>query len=581
MADVTGSINATIFDDTTTYSGVVDANGLHTVGDAISTGSWYPIYLDDLSVGDIASLRVDNAGNLVTRGSVLTDESSFYEPFKGAVLSANWTSVIGTGGSIAVANSICSIASGTTTNAETYICRQIDFSPLHCVFTLSVSQRIANQTIFFGYQDSMTPAGDTMYARFVLSGTDDTKILCATQSSTDTGGNEGLSSPITLPQGLTTAQVLQYKIEFTGKRVNFYIGLTLDTLSLVASRSVQIPDPYVTLHQRVRILNGTSPATTTIVAVDSITSANYNLLDVNGQVTGNVSVQQNVLASIVNSSVANLLAAGTFTGKAESTLGVAGIQCSIRTDQNCTMHVDQSPDGTNWDVTDSFNVLSGIGFATTTQAVNSYVRVRVTNLNGASPTTYFRLQTALCPVVEAVPRALNANGNLKVAINESVPIVSEWQELCEEQHGFAVSSGFITVSGSTETDFMLFRNPVASGKDVEINRIYYTYTKGSGIALMKMYITPTITTVGSAAGITKMYIGGAIAPIALIYTAPTISNRGTLIRAIGNSSVQTFIYDYSLALIIPAGYDLLITITPSANNTDHSVGLDWAEYKIT
>jgi len=48
----------------------------------------------------------------------------------------------------------------------------------------------------------------------------------------------------------------------------------------------------------------------------------------------------------------------------------------------------------------------------TVQAISSYVRVVVTTNN--ETTTEFRLQTALCPIVEAVPRSLDVNQNFKV-----------------------------------------------------------------------------------------------------------------------------------------------------------------------
>jgi hypothetical protein len=124
-------------------------------------------------------------------------------------------------------------------------------------------------------------------------------------------------------------------------------------------------------------------------------------------------ITQNVIADSHNSSVANVNAGETFTGTSTSTLGVAGIQVSLKTNQDCTVYVDQSPtDGVSpdWDITDTYSYISSKGGNSwTTQAVNSYVRVRVKNTS-TSNTTYFRLQTALCPVVEAVPRSLNENG---------------------------------------------------------------------------------------------------------------------------------------------------------------------------
>jgi len=140
-------------------------------------------------------------------------------------------------------------------------------------------------------------------------------------------------------------------------------------------------------------------------------------------------VIQQVVTDDNNSSDDNLLASGTFTGTATSTLGVAGIQVSLHADQNCSVYVEQSPDGTNWDISDYFRYFSGINnFGVTVQAINSYVRVRVVNVS-LSATTHFRLQTALCPIVEALPRSLSQRGNLKVAIEEM-----------EDKYGFGVEN---------------------------------------------------------------------------------------------------------------------------------------------
>jgi hypothetical protein len=138
--------------------------------------------------------------------------------------------------------------------------------------------------------------------------------------------------------------------------------------------------------------------------------------NVSGTLTGTVDIQQDVIADPNNSSSANITAGATFTGTSTSTLGIVGIQVSIKTDRDCTVYVDQSPTDSgapNWDITDTYNYTSSLGGASwTTQAVNSYVRVRVKNITSAN-TTYLRLQTCLCPIVEAVPRSLSTDGRLK------------------------------------------------------------------------------------------------------------------------------------------------------------------------
>jgi hypothetical protein len=140
-------------------------------------------------------------------------------------------------------------------------------------------------------------------------------------------------------------------------------------------------------------------------------------------------IKQDVTTDANNSSVANINASATFTGTATLTLGVAGIQVSLKTDQNCMVYIDQSPDNTNWDITDSYNYYASINnFGITVQAIDSYVRVRVTNTSTAN-TTYFRLQTALCPIVESLPRSLDGDGHLKVGVKSM-----------EDPYGFEVEN---------------------------------------------------------------------------------------------------------------------------------------------
>jgi len=130
------------------------------------------------------------------------------------------------------------------------------------------------------------------------------------------------------------------------------------------------------------------------------------------------SIIQNVTADTTNSSTTNLAAGNSyrFTGGPSSTLGVAGIQVALKTDQNATVSVQQSSDASNWDISDAFSYFASIGnFSQTVQAVSAYTRVVVTT--ASLTTSYFRLQTSLCPIVEAVPRSLDTRGFFKTSIN--------------------------------------------------------------------------------------------------------------------------------------------------------------------
>lgn len=130
-------------------------------------------------------------------------------------------------------------------------------------------------------------------------------------------------------------------------------------------------------------------------------------------------LKQYTQISTGNTSTANLNPAATFTGTKESTLGYAAIQINFKADQNCTIYVDQAPDDVpNWDITDTFDYFSSLGgTGFTVQATGANFRVRIKNV-GAAATTVLRLATVLCPIVEALPRALSSEGNLKVGVYE-------------------------------------------------------------------------------------------------------------------------------------------------------------------
>ena len=159
-------------------------------------------------------------------------------------------------------------------------------------------------------------------------------------------------------------------------------------------------------HVRARALTWTSGSlsiTLTVVA------AVPNFMYTNG------SVIQAVHDDPANSSSTNLDSGNSyaFTGTATSTLGVAGIQISLFANQRCTVYVDQAPDTSNWDITDRYQYEASSSFGITVQAIGAYYRVRV--ITASLTTTIFRLGSVLCPIIEAIPRSLDENGNFKVA----------------------------------------------------------------------------------------------------------------------------------------------------------------------
>jgi hypothetical protein len=86
-------------------------------------------------------------------------------------------------------------------------------------------------------------------------------------------------------------------------------------------------------------------------------------------------------------------ASGTYTSSSVSTQGFSRITGSVFADQPGTLNVQQSPDGTNWDVVSSFSVSANAGTGFSVELVCSYVRLNY--VNGATAQTVFRLYSFL------------------------------------------------------------------------------------------------------------------------------------------------------------------------------------------
>lgn len=126
-------------------------------------------------------------------------------------------------------------------------------------------------------------------------------------------------------------------------------------------------------------------------------------------------MQQDVVADPNNSSTDNLVAANsyTYTGTGTTTLGVIGLQWSLKTDQNATVYIEESTDNVNWDISFPFEyIASHGGDGNTVQATAAFWRIRVVLVN-STDTTYFRLLGVLCPIASPLPSSLSPDGRLQ------------------------------------------------------------------------------------------------------------------------------------------------------------------------
>lgn len=84
-----------------------------------------------------------------------------------------------------------------------------------------------------------------------------------------------------------------------------------------------------------------------------------------------------------------LPANGTWTSPEDGVTFTGRVVGTVFADQPGTLYVEQSPDGNNWDVVDSFDVSANAGLGFSVEKVAPYARVRY--VNGAADQTVFRL----------------------------------------------------------------------------------------------------------------------------------------------------------------------------------------------
>lgn len=168
------------------------------------------------------------------------------------------------------------------------------------------------------------------------------------------------------------------------------------------------------------------------------------------------SIVQNVVVSSNNSSTANLGSGASFTGTSDSLLGYAAIKIEFLSSQQFTIQCQQSTDGSNWDLADSYVVLANTADARVFQAVTSFVRVIATN-NGGSTTTSLRLQTALAPVMAALPRTLTQLANLKIALVETTIAKTSYTAVVSALTPPATPTDMVIINGSATRTIRVIR----------------------------------------------------------------------------------------------------------------------------
>ena len=252
--------------------------GAVTVSGAVVTGTGfadadchYKDYFKLSADADTAWVQIDT----IDSDTQITLVSSYVGGSSGTGQRAVMKPVVGAGGSVSVASGQATIAAGTTATSVTGLLRFVDYAPLVSRNRLSVSQRIANQATLIGLREDASPP--RWFARFRLEGTTNTTLVCETGRN-PTGApsaSETESNTVTLPFGLTSAALLDYRVELLTEAVRFFVNG-----QRVAEHVRVLPHQHDEMASVVEVVNGTTPASGTSVVVDYVTGKNHNKLEV-------------------------------------------------------------------------------------------------------------------------------------------------------------------------------------------------------------------------------------------------------------------------------------------------------------
>jgi len=101
-----------------------------------------------------------------------------------------------------------------------------------------------------------------------------------------------------------------------------------------------------------------------------------------------VDVQANLMQQLDYTTTA-LGSGSTYTGDSVEVDKYTRLCGTVIADQDGTVYIDQSSDGSNWDYTSSFDFTAGNGLAFSVEVIAPYGRLRVTNTSGSAQ-TYLR-----------------------------------------------------------------------------------------------------------------------------------------------------------------------------------------------
>jgi hypothetical protein len=258
-------------------------------------------FTSQIQVGQWIKKTADSETLFVQVASVISDTAlTLSSAYAGTTASttgvvSSWLTVTASGGSIALASSIISLASGTTSGQKCYIQRLGDYLPYTFQAYAAISQRIANQNVLIGFQDTFT---GTKQAVVQFTGTTNTQVNFITAFSS--AASDIQTTTVTLPNGATTSSYNLYKIDIAGNQATLSINGTI-----VAVNAQHLPGPYDNLNVFAGISNTGVAASSTTLTVDYIYFYNCDRVQIDSDFGGEP-IKVDVVGTVANSTLSNV-----------------------------------------------------------------------------------------------------------------------------------------------------------------------------------------------------------------------------------------------------------------------------------
>ncbi len=205
--------------------------------------------------------------------------------------------------------------------------------------------------------------------------------------------------------------------------------------------------------------------------------------------------------STANSSSTPLGSSAAFTGTSENVTGYAMILVSVFADQASAtdgLSIQQSSNGTNWDIADTYTVPASTGKTFSFQPAASFFRIVYTN--GATLQTAFRLQVVF--------------HQTSAKASSQRP-----QDALSNENDFEQASTFPSFFNGTTWDRM--RGDTTNGLDVDVTRLPALATGANTIGAVNIAAAQTLATVTTVGTVTNLTNWGNIVDNALFTDSTT------------------------------------------------------------